>query len=81
MPGGLVYSASGTGIDILVEASWEAGDVNKDGVINIGDLAICAYYYMVSEGDPNWSLAKSSDVNNDGIINIIDLSFIAQLVL
>jgi hypothetical protein len=81
MPGSLVYSASGTGIDILVEESWNAGDVNNDGVINTGDLAICTYYYQVSEGDLNWSLAKSSDVNNDGIINIVDLSFIAQLVV
>ena len=81
MPGGLVYSASSTGIDILVEEAWKSGDTNDDGVINIGDLAICAYYYLVSEGDPNWNLAKSSDVNNDGIINIIDLAFIAQLIL
>jgi hypothetical protein len=81
MPGGMVYSASSTGIDILVKKSWKAGDVNKDDVINVGDLAICAYYYLVSEGDPDWNLAKSADVNNDGIIDIFDLSFIAQLVL
>jgi hypothetical protein len=77
----MVYSASSTGIDILVKKSWKAGDVNKDDVINVGDLAICAYYYLVSEGDPDWNLAKSADVNNDGIIDIFDLSFIAQLVL
>lgn len=81
MPGGLVYSAPSTGIDILVEESWKAGDANKDGVINIVDLAIGAYYYQASEGDPNWSLAKSADVNYDGVVNIVDLSFIAQLIL
>jgi len=80
MPGGLIYSASSTGIDVAVEESWTAGDVNRDGEINIADIAICAYYYLVSEEDPNWSLAKSADINNDGVINIIDLSFIAQQV-
>ncbi|NLX64232.1 MAG: hypothetical protein GX022_05585 [Clostridiaceae bacterium] len=80
MPGGQKYSATNTGIDIFVEETWTVGDVNRDGVINLGDLAICVYYYMVSEGDPNWSIAKSADVNNDGVIDILDLTFIAQLV-
>jgi len=80
MPGGQKYSATSTGIDILVEETWTAGDVNRDGVINLGDLAICVYYYMVSDGDPNWSIAKSADVNNDGVIDILDLTFIAQLI-
>jgi hypothetical protein len=81
MPGGLIYSASSSGIDVLVEESWKSGDANNDSMINIVDLAFCAYYYLASEGDPNWSIAKSADVNNDGIINIVDLSFIAQAIL
>ncbi|NLK86032.1 MAG: hypothetical protein GX279_00880 [Clostridiaceae bacterium] len=81
MPGGLVYSASSTGIDIPVEELWKPGDTNKDGVINVVDLAFGAYYYQASEGDPNWSFAQSADINNDGVINIVDLAFIAQLIL
>jgi len=80
MPGGKVYSALSTGIDVSVEESWLTGDVNGDGEINIADIALCAYYYLISEEDPRWSIAKSADVNNDGVIDIVDLSLIAQLM-
>lgn len=62
------------------------GDVNYDGVINVGDLAIAAYNYLVREGDLKWEQARHCDVtgNNeepDGIVDILDITFIAKKML
>jgi len=62
------------------------GDVNYDGVINVGDLAIAAYNYLAREGDPEWDRAKYCDVTGsngepDGIVDILDIAFIAVKVL
>ncbi|WP_187274112.1 polysaccharide lyase family 8 super-sandwich domain-containing protein [Paenibacillus sp. N3.4] len=57
------------------------GDVNKDGKVTIGDLAIVAKYYGKSKHDSDWDLCKFADVNNDGVIDIEDLVFIARLII
>lgn len=53
------------------------GDVNNSAGIDVGDLAIIAYYYGAELGDENWAAAKIADVNNDGKVDIEDLAFIA----
>ncbi|NLX63440.1 MAG: family 43 glycosylhydrolase [Clostridiaceae bacterium] len=53
------------------------GDLNKDGTIDIGDLAISAFYYGKTPESEDWNEAKVADVNRDGIISIEDLAFIA----
>ncbi|NLM28066.1 MAG: hypothetical protein GX211_07810 [Clostridiaceae bacterium] len=62
------------------------GDVNYDGVINAGDLAIAAYNYMTQAGDPEWEQARHCDVTGkngkpDGIVDILDIIFIAKKIL
>ena len=54
------------------------GDLNNSATIDVGDLAIIAYYYGAALGDDNWAAAKIADVNNDGKIDIEDLAFIAM---
>ncbi len=60
---------------------FDIGDNNKNGDIDIGDLAIIAYYYGCDIDSPNWDEAKAADVNNDGVIDIIDLTFVALRIL
>lgn len=62
------------------------GDVNYDGVINAGDLAIAAYNYLTQAGDPGWEQARRCDVTGsygkpDGIVDILDIIFIAKKIL
>lgn len=57
------------------------GDVNADEIINIGDLALAAYYYQAKEGQMHWQEAKRADVNKDYQVDSIDLAIIAQNVL
>jgi GH43 family beta-xylosidase len=58
-----------------------SGDINVDGKVTIGDLAIVAASYGKNSTSPDWNLIKKSDVNNDGIIDIADLAFIARTIL
>jgi hypothetical protein len=51
------------------------GDVNRDGVVNISDLATIALAYHSSPGSPNWN--PLADVDKDGYIGISDLSICA----
>jgi len=57
------------------------GDLNKDGAIDIGDLAIAAFYYGKTSESEDWEDAKAADVNCDGIIGIEDLAFIAMRII
>ena len=55
----------------------KAADVNRDGVVNLLDLAVVASHY----GNPNFSDAAGAnnypDVNGDGVIDVRDLVAIA----
>lgn len=57
------------------------GDLNGNGGVDIGDLAIAAYYYNTDSADDNWPQAQIADVNNDGIVDILDLAIIARSIL
>ncbi len=71
----------------LAKAVFEAsvitastGDINNSSAIDVGDLAIVAYYYGAVLGDENWSAAKVADLNHDGKVDIEDLAFIASRI-
>jgi hypothetical protein len=57
------------------------GDLNGDGKIGIGDLAVIAAYYGRNNADSNWNAFKRADLNEDGVIDIKDLRGLAQLIL
>ncbi|WP_169081759.1 LamG-like jellyroll fold domain-containing protein [Paenibacillus sp. PL91] len=58
-----------------------AGDVNGDERISIGDLAIVAASYGKTSSDPQWSSIKKGDFNNDGKIDIEDLAALARMMI
>lgn len=59
---------------VIVEAS---ADINNDGIVDVGDLAIVAYYYGKNSESTVWDEAKIADMNNDNIIDISDLAYVA----
>lgn len=59
----------------------DIGDVNRNGQVNIGDLAIVAYYFGSNTSSDNWADAKACDFNNDGKIDILDLAYVALKIL
>jgi len=57
------------------------GDLNADGKVSIGDLAIVAGHYRGTSVDSDWNTYKLGDMNNDGTIDIVDIAAIARLIL
>ena len=52
-------------------------DINNDGIVDVGDLAIVAYYYGKDSESEDWNEARIADMNRDGKIDISDLAFVA----
>ena len=57
------------------------GDLNGNSSIDIGDLAVAAYYYNTDSSSENWAQAQAADVDNDGDVDIVDLATIARSIL
>jgi hypothetical protein len=59
------------------------GDINEDGVVDVGDVIDCINY-LFKYGSPVWrpiSCPKNrADVNNDGIINIGDIVYLVSFL-
>lgn len=59
----------------------QPGDLNGDGKISIGDLAIVAAAYGKKATDSDWDRYKSADLVADGVIDIEDLVKMAGMIL
>jgi len=56
------------------------GDLNNSSTIDIGDLALIAYYYGANPASDNWATAKIADINKDDEVDIEDLAFVANRI-
>lgn len=76
-------TALNNAIDIFKEAVIKeaSADLNRDGNIDIGDLAIVAYYYGKDSTDKEWVTIRIADMNNDNRIDIMDLAYVASKIL
>lgn len=72
---------SSLNIHVTKQPPAPSGDVNHDGKISIGDLAIVAAAYGKTDKDPDWSQVKQADLNQDGVIDIHDLAALARLII
>ncbi|GMX63715.1 hypothetical protein Elgi_32150 [Paenibacillus elgii] len=54
-------------------------DVDGDGSISIGDLAIVAGGYGKQQGQAGWN--EKADINKDGKVDIVDLAIVAKAIL
>ncbi len=64
-------------VDIFKASVIKSADLNNDGIIDVGDLAIVAYHYGKDSESTDWDEAKIADMNNDNLIDIADLAYIA----
>lgn len=58
-----------------------SADLNKNGRLDVGDLAIAAYHYGKNSTSVDWATASMADINGDNMINIIDIAYIASKIL
>jgi hypothetical protein len=50
------------------------GDVNKDNVVNMKDIAIAISLFQTTPSSGNWN--PNADVNNDGVVNMRDIAML-----
>ncbi|WP_342556563.1 cohesin domain-containing protein [Paenibacillus sp. FSL H8-0548] len=83
---GIESRLSGAALHVQIEESTGnpnplPGDVNNDGRLSIGDLALVASAYGKTSADTDWALYKKYDLVQDNIIDISDLVFMARSIL
>ena len=79
-PSGDVLNVEGSLKSVRV-AVTDPADVNRDGVINVGDLAIVVYYNTKNSDSDDWLEARIADVNNNGVIDILDIAYVASRIV
>lgn len=60
-------------------ADFILGDVNKDGYVNVGDIAAVCQFIL--GGDVSAYNRDAADANQDGFVNVGDISTIANIIL
>ncbi|MDD9269350.1 NPCBM/NEW2 domain-containing protein [Paenibacillus sp. GCM10023248] len=73
-------TALNSAVDAFKAAVMKSADLNKDGSINVGDLAMVAYYYGKDSTSTDWAAARIADMNNDNKIDISDLAYVASKI-
>jgi sialidase-1 len=80
--GGEAQAAPSThSIEITPAPVGVVGDINGDGKVSVGDLAIVAAHYGKDSTSPDWQQIKHADSNKDNKIDIEDLAAIAKIIL
>ena len=69
-------------LDIEVQSGLTGNpDVNEDGKVSIGDLALIAVHYGKNYNSLDWQQIKHLDIVVDQEINLIDLVAVASLIV
>ncbi|MBP1996989.1 cohesin domain-containing protein [Paenibacillus eucommiae] len=82
--GGKESEAALSSISVLVTTGSpgnNAGDINHDGKVSVGDLSIVAANYGKNSSSPDWEQVKQADLNKDGKIDIEDLAAVARRIV
>lgn len=56
-------------------------DVNSDGKVSVGDLAIIAAKYGMDSSNPDWDKVKHLDLDGSGAIDVADLAMVAKKIV
>lgn len=57
------------------------GDLNGDGSIGVGDLAVAAAHFGKTSGSPDWDVIMAADINGNGTIDEDDLKWYAEVMI
>ncbi|WP_440961867.1 endo-alpha-N-acetylgalactosaminidase family protein [Paenibacillus nitricinens] len=78
---GKEISAANSSVNIEIGKKGTQGDINGDGKITIGDLAMVAAQYGKTTASPDWEKAKKADMDGDGKIGLEDLVIVARKIV
>lgn len=75
------YGAAGSStLDLDIQKGL-SGDLNRNGKIDIGDLAKLVHYFDVTSADPQWEEIANGDFNTNLRIDLADLAILARKLL
>lgn len=74
-------AASALTVQVTGGQPFIPGDVNQDGQVSVGDIAIMAYHFGKDSSSPNWAQIKHADLDGNGIIDLLDLAQAARKIL
>ncbi|MBU5444743.1 polysaccharide lyase family 8 super-sandwich domain-containing protein [Paenibacillus sp. MSJ-34] len=57
------------------------GDLNGDGKVGVGDLAMAAAHFGKTAASPDWDKVMAADINGNGIIDADDLQWFAETMI
>ncbi|WP_018757980.1 cohesin domain-containing protein [Paenibacillus terrigena] len=77
----LEASLSTINVQVTPISGPSSPDVNHDGKVSIGDLAIIAAHYGKTTASLDWQQVKQYDLDHDGKIDISDLSAVASQII
>lgn len=76
-----IYSKLEEAIHLFKNSIIQHQDVNRDGKVDIQDLALVMYHYRSQKQDEIWDKIQNSDVNQDGVVDLTDLIEVANKIL
>ncbi|GLX67191.1 LamG-like jellyroll fold domain-containing protein [Paenibacillus glycanilyticus] len=74
-------SVSSHAVTIQAKPAADANDINGDGKVSIGDLAIISAQYGKTSAAADWQQVARADVNKDGVIDILDMILVAKKII
>ncbi|MFX3635376.1 MAG: discoidin domain-containing protein [Candidatus Pristimantibacillus sp.] len=74
-------ASSSISIEVTVEEQGIPGDINGDGKVSVGDLALIAVHYGKDSTGSDWLQIKHMDLDASGTIDIADLSMVAREII
>lgn len=66
---------------LSLQTNQVTGDLNGNGTLDIGDLAILAPFYGITSTHTSWSTVALADFNQNGSIDLTDLGILGKKVL
>lgn len=66
---------------VQITVTYKEMDFNHDLVIDVGDLAMAAFYYGQAEDGDLWTQASIFDINNDRIVDAVDLGVLSEEIV
>nr|WP_230192464.1 DNRLRE domain-containing protein [Paenibacillus sp. CECT 9249] len=66
---------------IQITLTNTVGDLNGDGKVGVGDLAMAAAHFGKTAASPDWDKVMAADINGNGIIDADDLQWFAETMI
>lgn len=75
-------SVNSVSVTVQIAAeSGVSGDINGDGKVSVGDLAMIAAKYGMDSSSPDWDQVKHMDLDGSGAIDVADLAMVAKKIV